>query len=250
MTEQIFLILCLFSIFIIAGTIKGAAGLGLPTTAMGLMTISIAPRTAIALLIFPLIFTNAWQIFRSGNAYLTFKKYFPFIFMLIIFVWLTVNKTTQVSDSTLIGFLGSFILLFVIVNIFKNAPFVPEHHDKKAQIISGFIAGIMGGLTSVWAPPLAIYLAARRTPKEEFVRVSGLIFFIGSVPLLIAYLNQVYMNKELSLLSVFLLLPTFIGFWIGEKIRKKMSEIIFKRFILLIFLFMGLDLIRRAYIYS
>jgi len=55
------------------------------------------------------------------------------------------------------------------------------------------------------------------------------------------------MNSELSLLSVCLLLPTFIGFWIGENIRKKMSEIIFKKFILFIFLFMGLDLIRRAY---
>ena len=247
MTEQIFLILCLFSIFIIAGMIKGAAGLGLPTTAMGLMTISIAPRTAIALLIFPLIFTNAWQIFRSGNINQTFKRYLPFIIMLIIFVWLTVNKTSQVSDSTLIGFLGFFILLFVVVNIFRNAPFIPNHHDKKAQIIAGFIAGIMGGLTSVWAPPLAIYLAARRVKKEEFVRVSGLIFFIGSIPLLIAYLNQGHMNKELSLLSVFLLLPTFIGFWIGEKIRNKMSEIIFKKFILIIFLIMGLDLIRRAY---
>ena len=84
MTEQVFLILCLFSIFIIAGTIKGVAGLGLPTTAMGLMTITIAPRTAIALLIFPLIFTNAWQVFRSGNVHQTFKKYFPFIIMLII----------------------------------------------------------------------------------------------------------------------------------------------------------------------
>jgi len=227
--------------------IKGAAGLGLPTTAMGLMTISIAPRTAIALLIFPLIFTNAWQIFRSGNINQTFKKYLPFIIMLIIFVWLTVNKTSQVSDSTLIGFLGFFILLFVVVNIFRNAPFIPNHHDKKAQIVAGFIAGIMGGLTSVWAPPLAIYLAARRVKKEEFVRVSGLIFFIGSIPLLIAYLNQGHMNKELSLLSVFLLLPTFIGFWIGEKIRNKMSEIIFKKFILIIFLIMGLDLIRRAY---
>jgi uncharacterized membrane protein YfcA len=90
-------------------------------------------------------------------------------------------------------------------------------------------------------------LAARRTTKEEFVRVSGLIFFIGSIPLLIAYFNQGHMNSELSLLSVCLLLPTFIGFWIGENIRKKMSEIIFKKFILFIFLFMGLDLIRRAY---
>lgn len=250
MTEQILLIICLFCIFIIAGTIKGAAGLGLPTTAMGLMTLTIAPRTAIALLIFPLIFTNAWQLYRSGNVYLTFKKYFPFIFMLIIFVWLTVNETTHVSDNTLIGFLGFFILLFVIVNIFNNTPFVPDHHDGKAQIILGFIAGVMGGLTSVWAPPLAIYLTARRTTKDEFIRVSGLIFFIGSIPLLIAYLNQGHMSKELSLLSAFLLIPTFVGFWIGEKIREKMSEIIFKKFILFIFLVMGLDLIRRAYFYD
>lgn len=192
------------------------------------MTITIAPRTAIALLIFPLIFTNAWQMFRSGNIFQTFKKYFPFIFMLIIFVWLTVNKTSDVSDSTLIGFLGFFILLFVIVNIFKNAPFIPNHHDKKAQIISGFIAGVMGGLTSVWAPPLAIYLAARRTTKEEFVRVSGLIFFLGSIPLLIAYFKQGHMNSELSLLSVFLLLPTFIGFWIGKIFVKKCQKLFSK----------------------
>ena len=35
-------------------------------------------------------------------------------FMLIIFVWLTVNKTTEVSDNILIGFLGASVLLFVI----------------------------------------------------------------------------------------------------------------------------------------
>ena len=108
----------------------------------------------------------------------------------------------------------------------------------------------MGGLTSVWAPPLAIYLAARRIPKEEFVRVSGLIFFIGSIPLLLAYLAQGHLNKELSILSMFLLLPTFVGFWLGEKIRNKMSEIVFKKFILVLFLIMGLDLIRRSYLYN
>ena len=235
MTDQIFFILLLSSIFLLAGIIKGAAGLGLPTAAMGLMTITIAPRMAIALLIFPLIFTNAWQIYRSGNIYPTFKKYFTFIFMLIIFVWLTVNKTTEVSDNILIGFLGASVLLFVIANIFKNAPFIPIQHDQKAQIISGFFAGVMGGLTSVWAPPLAIYLAARRIPKEEFVRVSGLIFFIGSIPLLLAYLAQGHLNKELSIFSMFLLLPTFVGFWLGEKIRNKMSEIVFKKFILVLF---------------
>ncbi|MEJ6809352.1 MAG: TSUP family transporter, partial [Amylibacter sp.] len=80
--------------------------------------------------------------------------------------------------------------------------------------------------------------------------VSGLIFFIGSIPILLAYLAQGPINKELSVLSMFLLLPTFVGFWLGEKIRNKMSEIVFKKFILVLFLIMGLDLIRRSYLYN
>ena len=245
--DQIYFLIFLSVTFLAAGTIKGLAGLGLPTAALGIMTLTTAPRTAIALLIIPLIFSNAWQVYRSGAIRSTFKQYMPFILILITFVWLTVNASNAVSDKALLGFMGFSILLFVTVNMLKNTPFIPENYDKKAQIILGLFAGIMGGLTSVWAPPLAIYLTARRVPKEEFIRVSGLIFFLGTLPLVIGYIRQGYMTPQLTLLSTYLLIPTFIGFWVGEKIRSKMSEIIFRKFLLWLFFIVGLNLIRRAY---
>lgn len=245
--DQIYFVMFLTAAFLAAGTIKGAAGLGLPTTALGIMTLTTAPRTAIALLMLPLIFTNAWQVYRSGHIVKALKLYMPLIASLVVMVWVTVNLTSSANDAVLLTFLGVSILLFVAVNITKYAPFIPERFDKVAQIIAGVFAGVMGGLTSVWAPPLAIYLAARRIPKDEFVRASGLVFFLGSIPLAAGYIRQGFMTPELTVMSAYLLIPTFVGFWIGEKLRHSMSEQAFRTFVLCVFFVMGLNLIRRAY---
>ena len=77
--------------------------------------------------------------------------------------------------------------------------------------------------------------------------MSSIIFFLGTLPLVIGYIRQGYMTTQLTLLSTYLLIPTLIGFWVGEKIRSKMSEIIFRKSLLCLFSIMGLNLIRRAY---
>jgi uncharacterized membrane protein YfcA len=245
--DQIYFVLFLTVAFLAAGTIKGAAGLGLPTTALGIMTLSIAPRTAIALLMLPLILTNAWQVYRSGEIRAAVKHYMPLIVALLVMVWATVNLTSSANDTVLLTFLGVSILLFVAVNVTKYAPFIPERYDLIAQLIAGVTAGVMGGLTSVWAPPMAMYLAARRIPKEGFVRASGLIFFLGSLPLAAGYVRQGFMTPQLTMMSAYLLIPTFVGFWVGEKLRHRMSEDVFRKFVLGVFFVMGLNLIRRAY---
>ena len=69
--------------FLIAGTVKGAVGIGLPTTAIGLMTLAIDPRTAIALILVPMIVSNAWQVDRSGEILAAARRYLPFAAALI-----------------------------------------------------------------------------------------------------------------------------------------------------------------------
>src|SRR5258705_4926842 len=54
--------------FLLAGVVKGALGLGLPTGSMGLLAVSTPPAQAIAIVIVPAIVTNIWQTF--GGAYL------------------------------------------------------------------------------------------------------------------------------------------------------------------------------------
>ena len=48
--------------FCLAGFVKGVLGLGLPTLAMGLLGVVMAPAEAAALLIVPSLVTNIWQL--------------------------------------------------------------------------------------------------------------------------------------------------------------------------------------------
>ncbi|MBY0338008.1 MAG: sulfite exporter TauE/SafE family protein, partial [Acetobacteraceae bacterium] len=49
-------------VFLLAGLVKGVVGLGLPTVAMGLLALFLAPAEAAALLLLPSLVTNAVQI--------------------------------------------------------------------------------------------------------------------------------------------------------------------------------------------
>jgi uncharacterized membrane protein YfcA len=227
--------------------VKGTVGLGLPTTALGLMTLFLDPRMAITIMIFPLVLSNAWQMYRSGRIISTARRYMPMAICLALFVWISVNMTINIADWILMAALGVSILLFVAVNASNIAPTIPDRNDTWAQCIAGIIGGIMGGLTSVWAPPLVIYLAARQTSKDDFVRATGLIFSVGSIPLAAGYFRAGLMTSEMVTTSTLVLIPTFAGFWIGERLRYKMSEQAFKKIVLIVFFLMGLNLLRRAF---
>jgi uncharacterized membrane protein YfcA len=57
------LIIILGLTFVLAGTIKGIAGLGLPTVSLGILSLVFDLETAMALLLVPSFATNLWQAF-------------------------------------------------------------------------------------------------------------------------------------------------------------------------------------------
>ncbi|MFA3920635.1 sulfite exporter TauE/SafE family protein [Ruegeria hyattellae] len=231
---------------LLAGAVKGTIGLGLPTTALGILTFSTTPRHAIALILVPMIVSNAWQVYRSGEIRAALVRYLPFIAALVIGVWLTINLTHSVSEQTLLAILGFVVVVFVLFSTANWVPYVSERLAPQTQIILGAIAGVMGGLTAVWAPPMVIYLSARRVEKQEFVRATGLLIFFGSLPLAGGYIAQNLTDAEMLALSTFLLVPTFIGYQLGEMLRARIDQQTFRRLFLFVFLLMGLNMIRRA----
>ncbi len=233
--------------YFLAGTIKGVAGIGLPTAAIGLTTLFLDPRSAVAVVLMPMIVLNAWQVWRSGQTTAALRRYAPFIVVLMVGVALTSLLASRVTDSALMGITGAVILLFVAVNLTVTLPQLPDRLDRPAQALAGLVAGIMGGLTAVWAPPLAIYLAARQADKDEFVRASGLLILLGSLPLAASYVAQGLMTGWLALLSGAMILPALIGFTAGEALRARLSQERFRTVLMVVFLGLGLNLIRRAW---
>ncbi len=73
--------------FLLAGTVKGVIGLGLPTLSLGLLTATLDLTTAMALLIIPSFITNLWQAIAGGNTRELLLRLWPFLLMATITVW-------------------------------------------------------------------------------------------------------------------------------------------------------------------
>ncbi|OOV89244.1 hypothetical protein MF4836_33950, partial [Pseudomonas sp. MF4836] len=70
--------------FLLAGMIKGVIGLGLPTIAMGLLGMAMAPTQAAALLIIPATLTNLWQLAFGGHLRGLLERLWPLLLMIVL----------------------------------------------------------------------------------------------------------------------------------------------------------------------
>lgn len=236
--------------FLLAGAIKGLVGIGLPTASIGLLTLFVAPRLAISLILLPMLLSNLWQLYREGAVWQTVRRYWVFALVLFVTVGATALLTRDVHDRVLLAVLGGVILLFVWFSWKGWVPRLPDRLDGAAQAGFGAVAGVLGGLTSGWAAPLAIYLTMAGADKSDWIRATGLLIFVGSVPLTLAYLWTGQMTAQLLGLSALMLIPTFAGFAVGEALRNRLSVEVFRLVVLAMFAVLGLNLIRRAIWYG
>ncbi len=234
--------------FLFAGTIKGLVGLGLPTTVVGILAQFTDPRQAIAFLLLPILISNIWQIYRSGMAAEVFKKLWPFGLVMGSWIFITSQFAAIISTEILTLSVGIVIVLFVVTNVFLKKLTIPDNRDKTYQIGFGTAAGIMGGLTSLWAPPVVMYLLSKRVSKDEFVASVGVLLMAGSIPLLGGYITAGLTTPTLLLYSLAMVIPTLAGFAVGEWARSFLEAEQFRKILLGIFFLLGTNLIVNAII--
>lgn len=232
--------------YFIAGFVKGTLGIGFPTAAISLLAQFTDARTAITLVVIPMIVTNAWQIWRNRQIGWVLSNFWKVLVFMIIFIGLFSQISSAVPVALVTVFLGAVITLYAATTLYKPIFSVKPEHDSIAQLIAGTSAGIMGGITGVWAPPMMIYLTARGVTKAQFVATTGVLLFVGSTILFSGYWHADMLGPPIVLISCFLLIPSMIGMVLGERLRHRLSAQRFERLLLWFFLLMGLNLIRRA----
>ena len=234
------LLLIAFS-FLVAGVIKGILGMGLPAILMVSLTLMMPPLEAIALIFMPMMIINVVQFFRGPHPLKSAKDYSVFaifVFVVIIMVGLNLRRF---SEEILLVFIGLAMILFAIPNLYGWRYRIGP--SKKWQALGGILTGILGGLSSIWSPPVVMYLIGRNIQKDEFVGVVGFIFMVGSIGLGIALGTIKLLEPSLLLPSLIGLVIALIGFRIGETIRVRINREAFTKLIMAAFLLMGIRLV-------
>ena len=111
--------------------------------------------------------------------------------------------------------IGFAIILFCLTSY----AFPNYHLPKRGDSFFSFFWKLIrsdGRLTSIWAPPLVIYLIGKNADRETFITAAGFLFSVGSIPLLIGFWANGMLSLDLGMLSMLCIIPTLIGFRIGN----------------------------------
>lgn len=233
------------AIFVFAGSIKGLVGIGMPTAAVSVFSQIGDPRLAIALLVIPSLALNIWQVLRSGQIVATVRQLWPFAILMMLGIWYFARFAAGLPLGKLLLGVGIVILIFVISSVLKP-PHLSERFDRLAQVGLGSLAGVMGGLTGIWSPPIVTYLLSRRVSPDQYMAATGILIFLGSSMLMLGYWQGGIMTPTLTMQSAGIVIPALLGFSIGEWVRNRLGADKFRHIVLFVFFLMGLNLIRRG----
>ncbi len=227
--------------FFIAGIVKGFLGLGLPAAVMALLTLIMEPAEAISIIFLPLLFTNFFQFYRSSNRILTAIKFRYFALALMASILVASSFITSYPKSLLTILIGMAMIIFSIQSLFGIK--IPVKDSYLWHVTFGILSGFLGGISTIWSPPIAMYLMARDYEKEDFIGILGFLFLSACLPLGLGLYLAGVLTVNSTLASLCGLVFVLLGFRVGEVLRNVIPQKQFKNILLIAFLVMGLRLI-------
>ncbi|SAL27892.1 sulfite exporter TauE/SafE [Caballeronia sordidicola] len=231
--------------FLIAGTVKGVTGMGLPTVAMGVLGTLMLPAQAATLLILPSLITNVWQLFAGPGVIGLAKRFWP---MMAGIVAGTIGAASFIAGSGgtwAVTGLGAALTLYAMSGLFAWRFAVKPEYERRLSPAVGIVTGLITGGTGVFVVPAVPYLQALDLKKEDLVQALGLSFTVSTVALAIGLAREnafAIGDVNNSLLAV---VPALLGMWIGQHVRERISPATFRRWFFICLLALGLQLLLR-----
>lgn len=238
------LIVC--AVMLIAGTVKGIAGLGLPTIAVSLLVFFFDAHVSLGLIVLPLLFSNLLQAWQSGQFRWVFSNFWPYLAAIALAIFIASSFASRINAKVIYLLIALGIFLFLISQRKLPSINLSGRHRVFSASFAGTLAGILGGLTTVWGPPTIIYLRMLGLEKEQFVRATGWMFLIGSLPLTAGYWMGGILTAELIPVGILGSAMAMCGVVLGKHIRKRVSEKHFVLIIDVILALMALNLLRKS----
>ncbi len=242
-----FTIAILVGIFIIAGTVKGIIGLGLPTISLALLTMALDLPSAMALMIIPSLVTNIWQAVVGGSFKHTLAQIWPFLLVAACTVWMGALFLTRVNLSLLSALLGGLLVVYSGLNLAGLKFSIKTKHEFIIGGIAGFVNGVLTGMTGSFVVPGVMYLQAIKLKRNALIQAMGMLFTVSTLALGISLQQNGFLSINHSLLSSLCLIPAIAGMGLGQRIRTRLSEKTFGKVFFTSLLFLGLYILSNQF---
>lgn len=227
--------------FLFASIVKGFLGIGLPAAAMAFLTLIMPPAEAIPLLWLSILATNTLQFAHAPDKWEIAREYWLFALAIMVCIFVTSIFIPDYPTGLLTVAIGVAMVLFSL-NLLLGIK-LRIGPGRRWHLAFGALSGVLGGISSIWSPTVAMYLVARDVPKDRFIGATGFLFLAGVLPLGAGQVVAGILTGPVLVKSVLALCVVLVGFRIGELLRNRISQALFRKAVLIAFLVLGLRLI-------
>lgn len=232
-------------IFLLAGAVKGVVGLGLPTVAMGLLSLRMPPAEAAAILLLPSFITNVWQLAEGPKLGALLRRLWPTLLAIFASTVLAAGVIASTQSTIASAALGGALLLYAAAGLLNFHIHVSAQAERWAGPVVGFMTGLITGATGTFVVPAVPYLAGLGLARDELVQALGLSFTLSTVALGLGLLWHDALEVQSISNSIIAVVPALLGMLLGGWIRRRVSPERFRRWF-----FIGLGLLALHLVYA
>jgi len=228
-----------------ASAVKGALGFGFPLIAVPLSANLIGARTAVVLIAVSVVFSNFLILFRGGGTVAQGRRFAGMLVGVIAGTVIGAQLLGRLNPDVVALIVGGTTLLVAGSGLLNWTPSFSPDAEQIAGPAVGLAAGVMGGITGIFAPLIAVYVQSLKIEKRPFVFWLTASFFLGGAVQVVSYYRLGLYTSTVLLYAVATFVPVVLGTRIGFWIQDRLPSELFRRLVLLLVLASGLNLIIR-----
>jgi uncharacterized membrane protein YfcA len=218
--------------FVLAGFVKGVLGQGLPTVAVGILSLIMSPGEATALLIVPALITNIWQGWAGPSLKPLVRRLWPTLLASAVGTWvatalgfgLLTPEAAVIARKTL----GIALILYGLLGVSRVKLHVPPRTEPWLGPLMGVANGAVATATGVFMVPVIPYIQALGLNRDDLVQAQGISFTVSTLALMLVLLGSGTMNSTNALGSLAAVTVTFAGMFLGQYVRKLVHPEVFR----------------------
>jgi len=236
----------LIGICILGGSAKGALGIGIPLLTVPLTAPFMDLPAVMALLTVPIFATNFGQAVEGGGTKAALLRLWPMLVAVVAGTVAGVHLLVSIDRAVLNGTVGVLLVLIATWLFCQPRIALGGWAERWAGPPIGLVAGIMGGISGMFGPPLIAYMIGLGLRPNEFVKHISILFLAAGAALLVALGRAGAMSWADVAVSAGALVPIYLGMLIGRWLRRHCPPGLFRALVLAALAIGGLQMIQAA----
>src|SRR6185503_13513225 len=218
--------------FVLAGFVKGVLGQGLPTVAIGLLSLIMSPGEGAALVVIPALITNIWQGWFGPSLMPLIRRLWPTLLASFVGTFvataLGLGLLTPEAAALARKALGIALILYGILGVSRIHLLVPPRTEPWLGPTMGAANGAVSTATGVFMFPVIPYIQALGLERDDLVQAQGISFTVSTAALSVVLLGSGTLNATNAAGSMVAMVVTFAGMFLGQYVRRFIHPDIFR----------------------